>query len=176
MVPMAGILIIDDDPTIRTMFARALQSHAEIEQASNGAEGLRLLEAKKYGVVLLDLHMPGVDGLAVLQALSTKPGPNRDTPIIVVTADTSDKARAQAFERRAVFVLTKPVPLATLGTVVASALKRAARTNPPSSGPLSPRPDSSGRIPPSGSAGREPDRRDDSSLRLGPPSTRKGGY
>ncbi len=123
---MAGILIVDDDPTIRAMFSRALGSLGEIEQAGNGADALRLLGAKKYGIVLLDLHMPVVDGFAILHVLSTKGGPNRDTPIYVVTADVSEQARIRALRRHAVFLLTKPVPIVTLMALVDSALKKSA--------------------------------------------------
>jgi CheY-like chemotaxis protein len=123
---MAGILIVDDDPTIRAMFARTLSALGEVEQAANGADALRLLGTKKYGVVLLDLHMPVIDGFVILQTLSTKPGPNRDTAIYVITADTSEQARLRALRRHAVFLLTKPVPLGTLTALVESALKKAA--------------------------------------------------
>jgi CheY-like chemotaxis protein len=123
---MAGILIIDDDPTIRTMFGRALAHLGEVETASNGAEALRLLGGKRYGAVVLDLHMPVVDGFVLLHTLSTKPGPNRDTSVLVVTADTSDTARLRALRRRAVFLLTKPVQIATLTSLVANSLKKAA--------------------------------------------------
>ncbi len=123
---MSGILIVDDDPTIRTMFARALKALGDIETAANGADALRLLAAKKYSVVLLDLHMPVIDGFVILHTLATKPGPNRDTSTFVITADTSDQARVRALRRHAVFLLTKPVPIATLVSLVDSALKKAA--------------------------------------------------
>lgn len=123
---MAGILIVDDDPTIRAMFARALRALGEVEVAANGVEALRLLGAKRYGVILLDLHMPVVDGLVLLHTLSTKPGPNRDTPVYVITADTSEQARLRALRHHAVFLLSKPVPIATLTSLVESTLKKAA--------------------------------------------------
>jgi CheY-like chemotaxis protein len=123
---MAGILIVDDDPTIRAMFARALKPLGDVETAANGGEALRLLGAKRYGVVLLDLHMPMIDGFVLLHTLSSKGGPNRDTAIFVITADTSEQARLKALRRHAVFLLTKPVPLATLTALVQSALKKAA--------------------------------------------------
>src|SRR5271170_2734286 len=128
---MAGILIVDDDPTIRAMFARALKAHGDIDQAANGAEALRLLGAKKYGVVLLDLHMPIIDGFVLLHTLANKPGHNRETPIYVITADTSEHARIRALKRRAVFMLTKPVPIGTLTSLVESALKRGPRGSQP---------------------------------------------
>jgi CheY-like chemotaxis protein len=123
---MAGILIIDDDPSIRTMFARALQALGEIEVAANGAEALRLLGSKRYGVILLDLHMPVIDGFVLLQTLGTRPGPNHDVPVYVITADTSDQARIRALRRHAVFFLSKPVPIATLTALVDATLKKGA--------------------------------------------------
>ena len=123
---MAGILIVDDDPTIRAMFSRALGSIGEVEQAGSGADALRLLGAKKYGIVLLDLHMPIIDGFVILQTLAAKPGPNRDTPVYVITADVSEHARVRAMSHHAVFLLSKPVPIATLTALVDSVLKKAA--------------------------------------------------
>lgn len=136
---MAGILIVDDDPTVRSLFARALGSLGQIDLATNGGDALRMLAAKKYGIVLLDLHMPVIDGFIVLHTLSTKPGPNRDTPIYVVTADTSDQACVRALRRHAVFFLTKPVPLATLTALVDSALKKAAARASAAPSPAPPR-------------------------------------
>ena len=132
---MAAILIVDDDPTIRTMFARALKAMGEVETAASGGEALRMLSAKKFAVVLLDLHMPMIDGFAILHALSAKQGPNRDTPVFVITADTSDQARLRALRRHAVFMLTKPVPINMLVSLVDSAMKKAASRAAPDDAP-----------------------------------------
>jgi len=123
---MASILIVDDDPTIRMMFSRALRERGEISEASSGADALRMLGAKKFNVILLDLHMPMIDGFAILHELGSKPGPNRDTPVFVITADISDQARIRAMRRHAVFFLTKPVPIGTLVSLVDSSLKKSA--------------------------------------------------
>ncbi|MFT3768933.1 MAG: response regulator [Minicystis sp.] len=145
---MAAILIVDDDPTIRTMFARALAGIAEPELAANGGEALRMLGAKKYALVLLDLHMPVIDGFVVLQTLASKPGPNKDTPVYVVTADMSDQARVRALKRHAVFFLTKPVPIATLTALVDSSLKKAAaRAQKDDDAGLTPDPGAVGKAP-----------------------------
>jgi CheY-like chemotaxis protein len=140
---MSGILIVDDDPTIRAMFARALRSLAEVETAANGVEAMRLLSARKFGVVLLDLHMPVVDGFTLLHTLANKGGPNRDTPIYVVTADNSQQARLKALKHRALFLLTKPVPIAMLAGLVTQSLRKAGELPPeaprsPSSPPKKP--------------------------------------
>jgi CheY-like chemotaxis protein len=137
---MPPILIVDDDSTIRTMFSRALAGLGEIETASNGGEALRMLGAKKYALVLLDLHMPVIDGFVVLQALASKPGLNKDTPVFVITADMSEQARVRALKRNAVFFLTKPVAIATLTMLVESELKKAAKAaEKPTSAPPGPR-------------------------------------
>ena len=106
------------------MFARVLAGLGAVQQAADGGEALRLLSGTKYGAVLLDLHMPMIDGFMVLQALSTKPGPNRDTPVLVVTADLSESARVRALGHHAVFLLTKPVSLSTMKALVQTALGR----------------------------------------------------
>jgi CheY-like chemotaxis protein len=128
---MSGILIVDDDPTIRAMFARALQSLGDVETAANGAEALRLLSARKYGVVLLDLHMPVIDGFVLLHTLASKAGLNHDTPIYVVTADNSQQARLKALKHRALFLLTKPVQIAMLAGLVTQSLRKAGELPPP---------------------------------------------
>ncbi|MGZ3419041.1 MAG: response regulator [Polyangiales bacterium] len=113
--------MVDDDASIRMMFARTLKSIGTIEEAKDGAEALKLLAQKRYDLLLLDWNMPIVDGPAVLKALE-KPGLNRETPIIVITADPSDRARVEALRQGAVFFLNKPVQLATLGVFVKSTL------------------------------------------------------
>lgn len=123
---MPNILIVDDDATIRGMFARAMKTLGDVEQAANGAEAMRMLASKKYSIVLLDLHMPIVDGFVILHTLSTMPGPNRDTPVYVLTADVSEQARVRALQRHAVSFLTKPVPIGTLMALVESTLKKGA--------------------------------------------------
>lgn len=126
---MARLLVVDDDLDIRELFVRVLRKLGEVEEAAGGQQALRLLFAKEFDVVLLDLHMPQVDGFAILEALTTKPGPNRDASIFVVTADVSDQARLRALRRHAVFLLTKPVNIRTLVSLVGSSLqKRAARS------------------------------------------------
>jgi CheY-like chemotaxis protein len=131
---MARLLVVDDDPAIRTMFVRTLSSLGEVEQADGGAQAMRLLYAREFDLLVLDLHMPGLDGFTILETLTSKPGPNQDTPVFVVTADISDNARIRALRRHAVFLLTKPVNLGTLLSFANSSLqKRMSR------GPATPR-------------------------------------
>jgi CheY-like chemotaxis protein len=131
---MARLLVVDDDPDIRAMFVRTLRSLGEVEEADSGAQAMRLLYAREFDLLLLDLHMPGLDGFTILETLTSKPGPNQDTPVFVATADVSDNARIRALRRHALFLLTKPVNLGTLRSFASSSLQKRM-----SKGPATPR-------------------------------------
>lgn len=70
---MANVLVIDDDPDIRALIARALRLDGHVVRcAAEGAEGLRALEAQPVDVVILDVFMPTKDGLETLRELRTR--------------------------------------------------------------------------------------------------------
>lgn len=128
---MSTLLVVDDDAAIRTMYMRSLASLGTVEQADGGRAALHLLGAHRYDAVVLDLHMPGVDGFAVLEALGKEDHVNRETPVFVVTGDNSEQARVRALRLRSLFLMTKPVPLVMLKSIIESSIKKAA-TRPPS--------------------------------------------
>jgi CheY-like chemotaxis protein len=133
---MSTFLVVDDDPTIRTMYSRSLAELGEVDQAESGKQALQLLAANRYEAVLLDLHMPGVDGFGVLEALAKEDAINRDTPVYVVTGDGSEQARLRALKLRSLLLLTKPVPLAMLKSLIETALKKQRTTpTPPARAP-----------------------------------------
>lgn len=134
---MSTFLVVDDDPTIRTMFARSLGDLGEVDQAEGGRQAIQRLAAYRYEAVLLDLHMPGVDGFAVLEALAKEESPNRDTPVFVVTGDGSEQARLRALKLRSLLLLTKPVPLAMLKSLIENARKK--QSDRPTPAPRPPR-------------------------------------
>jgi CheY-like chemotaxis protein len=122
---MPSLLVVDDDPNIRALFSRALKSLGDVDVAASGADALRMLGQKRYDVVMLDLHMPVVDGFFVLNTLATRPGPNTSTPVFVVSADMTERARIDALRKKALFFLTKPVNIGMLTSLVDGALKNA---------------------------------------------------
>jgi CheY-like chemotaxis protein len=132
---MPDILIVEDDLAIRKMFARTLATLGNIEEAKDGLEAVKMLDAKKYDAILLDMHMSGLDGPGVLDDLEKKRGVNQKTPVFVITADPSVNTRAQAIHRSR-FYLQKPVKLALLATLVQGVLPKAV---PPPSKPSAPR-------------------------------------
>jgi CheY-like chemotaxis protein len=131
---MPDILIVEDDLAIRKLFARTLAHLGNIDEAGNGTDAVKLLDAKKYDAVLLDMNMPGMDGLGVLDDLEAKKGLNAKTPIFVITADPSANTRAQA-SHRSRFFLQKPVKLPLLTTLVLGVLPKGAVPAAAPSGP-----------------------------------------
>lgn len=132
---MPTLLVVDDDPTIREMFSRSLGAIADVEQAEGGKQALSMLSHTRYETILLDLHMPGVDGFTVLEELGKEEHLNRETPVFVVTGDTTEQARLRAMRLRSLFLLTKPVPLVMLKSLVESAVKKMNRMTPPPKSP-----------------------------------------
>jgi len=102
------LLIVDDEKNIRLALTAALDTlPVEIETAASGEETLKLLKEKPYDfrLILLDLLMPGIDGMEVLRRLA----PIRpDIKVIVITAHGSIETAVEAMKLGAVDFLTKP--------------------------------------------------------------------
>ncbi len=104
---MAAILIVDDDDALRGSMAEAVADlgHEPIE-AADGAAALRLLAARRADAVLLDLRMPGMDGLEVLARVRALPEP---PPVAVLTAVATAANTIEAMRLGAADHLAKPV-------------------------------------------------------------------
>lgn len=106
----ARVLIVDDDERNAFAATEALDvlGH-ELVVARSGEEALRLLLTQTFAVILLDLHMPGMDGYETARLIREHPR-TRDTPIVFVTAVFRDEAHIfQAYQVGAVDVVFKPV-------------------------------------------------------------------
>ncbi|WP_309087212.1 response regulator [Phenylobacterium sp.] len=82
------VLHVDDDPMNLRVVQEILTAfgHAAV-MASSGREALERLATEAFDVVLLDIHMPEMSGLEVIERLRASPGPERGTPVIALTAD-----------------------------------------------------------------------------------------
>ncbi len=114
MTPQLQVLLVDDESLararLRTLLDDCRQPAACVAaEAGNATQALELLRRQRFDLVLLDVRMPGADGLALAQALRQLPEP---PPVVFVTAH-ADHA-VQAFEVEAVDYLTKPVRLERL--------------------------------------------------------------
>ncbi|MGQ0672212.1 MAG: sigma-54-dependent transcriptional regulator [Hyphomicrobium sp.] len=118
------ILVVDDDPAQRRILEETIKRMGfETKTANSGEQTLQLLEGpdrETISLVLLDLVMPGVDGMAVLARLNTKPG---TPPIIVQTAHGSIDAAINAMRAGAVDFVIKPASPERLEVSIKSALK-----------------------------------------------------
>jgi phosphoserine phosphatase RsbU/P len=101
------VLVIDDDPLVRTTFVRMLQRQGvRALSAEDGRQGLDTFRASRPDVVLSDLRMPGLDGLEVLSALVAEAP---ETPVIVVSGEGGLQDAVQALRRGAWDFVTKPI-------------------------------------------------------------------
>lgn len=117
------VLIVDDEPLARQRLVRmvnALEGYEVLGEASDGAEAVEAIEKLDPDIVLLDIRMPGDDGLTAAKAISAMPDP---PAVIFCTA--YDQYALQAFETLAVGYLLKPVKEEQL----IATLDKAARVN-----------------------------------------------
>jgi two-component system response regulator AtoC len=119
------ILVVDDNRTIRRNLVRLVESEGfRATEAVNGDEALAMIRQERPSAVLLDLKMPGRDGLSVLEEL----GPTllADLPVIVVTAFGGSSPAIEAMRRGAYDYLTKPFDLDEVILTLRRALRQQA--------------------------------------------------
>ena len=121
---MDKIVLIEDDPGIRTVIRLALKGagFTSICEAENGTDGLALVQREKPVLVILDLMLPGMDGLAVCSAIRRTP-PVSGTPIVMLTARTAEEDVVRGLELGADDYITKPFSNAILVARVKAALQ-----------------------------------------------------
>ena len=109
------VLVVDDHPTNREV-ARLMLMAAECEvvEAADGDEAIRAVEAQPFDLVLMDVRMPRVDGLAATRAIRAMSGPVSRTPILAVTADAMPEDAAKCLAAGMDGHLAKPISHATL--------------------------------------------------------------
>ena len=111
---MASILVVDDEPGIRRLLRLTLGTEHEVEEAADGEEALRQISRERPDVILLDVAMPVMDGLAVCRAVRAQPELDGLGIIIVSAFAGSEEALAAGADRH----FSKPYrPLALLETI-----------------------------------------------------------
>ena len=120
------VVVADDDQALRAFFQAALEREGfDVLLASDGRRAIELAEDYAASVVLLDLHMPGLDGLETLKAIRANPG-LRTLPVILVTASTVEADRVAGLDRGADDVVIKPVSGAELVARIRNQLRKRA--------------------------------------------------
>ena len=113
------VLIVDDEPPARELLRSMLKEIEGFEvaaEAENGRRALEIYDSLQPDIVLLDVRMPGIDGLEVARQLATLPEP---PAVIFITA--FDEYAMQAFESEAIAYLLKPIRAEKLRTTLAKA-------------------------------------------------------
>ncbi|MBF0448562.1 MAG: hybrid sensor histidine kinase/response regulator [Magnetococcales bacterium] len=116
-----NILIVDDDDNIRKVSAIILENHGfQIFEADNGNSGLEIIRKQNLDLIILDQHMPVMCGITVLRTLRDE---ERRIPVIMMTADISQRLSVQAFRAGADDFISKPFDEDFLPLVVKRAIK-----------------------------------------------------
>ncbi|MEX1072353.1 MAG: response regulator transcription factor [Chloroflexota bacterium] len=154
----ASILLVEDDERTRRAVAANLEGHGYgVRGAADGEEALVLWELRRPDLILLDLGLPGIDGIGVLRRVRR----DATTPVIVLSARGEERDKVEALDVGADDYLVKPFGMAELHARVRAALRRSLVSEVDPSGALT-----------IGSLRLDPDRRmvtvGDAELRLTP--------
>lgn len=110
------VLVVDDEPTLRLGFAYALSSRTTtVETAANGRHALERMAETEFNILVLDLRMPDLDGLGVIDALRSQ---GNNIPVVLCSAALSPNAALHAVRQGVVDFLPKPVRPVDLRKVV----------------------------------------------------------
>ena len=127
----ASILVTDDESGIRLMLRTALESDGySVTEASNGRDALEAVKARTPDLMVLDLNMPVLDGMAVLEQMKSLAGIARPR-VIILTAYGSIPAAVKATRLGALDFLEKPITPTELRQVVRSVLDEPELDSPP---------------------------------------------
>ncbi|OIJ14865.1 DNA-binding response regulator [Anaerobacillus alkalilacustris] len=121
----AKILVVDDEERIRRLLKMYLErENYDVEDAENGEIALQMAVENEYDLILLDIMMPGMDGIEVCQELRK----SKATPIIMLTAKGEEANRVQGFEAGTDDYIVKPFSPREVVLRVKALLRRASST------------------------------------------------
>ncbi len=113
------VLLVDDEPPIARGVGRLLKAAGyALTTAHDGVEALKAIEATTFDVIVSDIRMPNMDGLALLRSIRAR---DLDIPVVFLTGSPTVETAAEALERGAFRYLMKPVDTAELVRVIARA-------------------------------------------------------
>ena len=112
-----SILVCDDSTVARKQAVRCLNEciTAEIQQATNGAHALELLRTQNFDLLCLDLTMPEVDGIQVLETIKAE---KIECFVLVISADIQDKMKQRVAQLGAIDFINKPIKKSNLNEIL----------------------------------------------------------
>jgi two-component system response regulator ResD len=134
IAPMAAatketILVVDDEPTIVEVVGRYIERAGfAVQEAGDGFEALRLAELHRPDLVVLDVMLPGIDGIEVMKRLHERPGPR--TAVILLTARGEENDRLIGLRHGADDYVVKPFSPAELVARIEAVLRRVSPAEP----------------------------------------------
>jgi two-component system chemotaxis response regulator CheY len=125
------VLLTDDSVTIRMVLKSLLKQLqiTDVIEAGSGSEALAKLDKEAVDVVLLDIHMPQMDGLAFLAELRNRPA-LASLPVVIISSDTGAEQMARATELGVVSSVRKPFRLEGLREALNAAVPARASAKP----------------------------------------------
>jgi len=115
---MSRVLVVDDSDSLRNEVSRVLQGAGfEVLHAANGAQGLAQMRETEFSLVLLDVNMPGLSGLEVLDRLNAD-GTTERIPVLMLTTEAHESMVVRAKNAGAKGWIIKPVRMEMLLSAV----------------------------------------------------------
>ena len=122
--PKGTVLVVDDSATVRKQVRTVLEEAGySVVEAEDGAEGLRQTEAHCPALLIVDVHMPVMDGYSMVAELRRLPAYAR-TPVFMLTTESSQKSARLGRDAGATAWIVKPFNAVTLREGVEKALRR----------------------------------------------------
>ena len=114
-----SVLVVEDHPVNRMILEAWMSSagHASAT-AENGQIAVAMAAGQAFDLIIMDVNMPVMDGLTATRAIRAAPGPNRETPIVVLSASARSEDHAAGLDAGADAYLNKPIDFAALATVM----------------------------------------------------------
>src|SRR5262245_17334530 len=127
----ARILVVEDESAIRELLRLHLSLAAfEVTEIADGTRALEVARSQRFDLIVLDVMLPGIDGVTICRALRVE-GANLQTPILMVTARDTESDTVIGLESGADDYLAKPFGMRELMARVQALIRRAARTAEP---------------------------------------------
>lgn len=119
------ILFVEDDAMNRRVVKDMLSvAGADMAEAADAESGLKMIDEGDFNIILMDLRMPGMDGLTAIRHIRSRTDAKSTLPVIVITADTAMDLRETCLTQGADEVLLKPVAMNALFDAIGRMLAR----------------------------------------------------